>query len=226
MGALHHLWHAAISRLDWYWTGHVDWMAFNFLLALLPVLLAIALFGKRVKPTIAWFVGLGLFLLVLPYAPYVLTDVIHFNEAVDSAMTRRRGVVEFAPLYLLYLAGGFIAYVFCVRRCTRSISDLTRNRRAALIAFWGLHVVAVLGIYVGRVTRLHAWNIFTDTAASVEGLATMVDARLLVIVPATIVLGVLTRSAEQLYERTTRIVRNATLAIILAIKELSLSSAD
>ncbi len=217
MRLLTHALDAIASRLDWYWTGHVDWMAFNFFLAVLPVLLAVPLFRRGVRRSPLWFAGFGFFLLLLPYTPYVLTDIIHFDEAVDSAYSPLRGFVEFAPLYALYLIGAFGMYVWAVRRSAPTLVELTPAWLTTRRATWGLHAVAVLGIFVGRITRLHAWHPFTDPAFTVERLLSMASPLLLLMVPATLVLGASTWVALEACDRVAATARRFTRSVADAL---------
>jgi len=205
MGLLTRMFDAIAYRLDWYWTGHVDWMAFNFFLAILPIALAVPLFHQGTRRTPLWFVGFGLFLLLLPYTPYVLSDVIHFHAAVASSRSPARGVIEFAPLYILYFGAAVAMYAWTIRRAVPTIVELGRSRVSHRTATWSLHAMAVFGIYVGRVTRLQAWHPFTDPAVTVDRLHSMCDARMLVIAPTTLLLGGATWLTLAAFDRATAI---------------------
>src|SRR4051812_24343730 len=59
---------------------HGRWMVWNLALAAVPVFLAMALFRPGRRHGVGWWLGTALFVLFLPNAPYVLTDVVHLFD--------------------------------------------------------------------------------------------------------------------------------------------------
>ena len=57
----------------------------NLFLAFVPVALAPFVFRHRGERTPLWWTGLALFVLFLPNAPYVITDLVHLDGDVRSA---------------------------------------------------------------------------------------------------------------------------------------------
>ena len=57
-------------------------MGLDISLALIPFLLALLLFRFAKLPGLLWWPFFAVFVLFLPNAPYVLTDVIHFVAKV------------------------------------------------------------------------------------------------------------------------------------------------
>ncbi len=55
-------------------------MVWNLYLAAIPAVVALLLFRRPASRSVAWFAGFGVWLLFLPNAPYVLTDVVHLHE--------------------------------------------------------------------------------------------------------------------------------------------------
>src|SRR6478736_5332776 len=53
----------------------VWWMSWNLLLAAIPMLLAVLLFHRPRRHSVLWWGGVAAFVLFLPNAPYVVTDL-------------------------------------------------------------------------------------------------------------------------------------------------------
>jgi len=54
------------------------WIVWNLFLAFIPLMLSFWLFLKRSKKrSLLWWIGLIIFIVFLPNAPYLLTDIIH-----------------------------------------------------------------------------------------------------------------------------------------------------
>jgi uncharacterized membrane protein len=133
------------------------WMAWNLTLALVPLLLAAVLFRDRRRPTAAWWVGLAAFVILLPNAPYVLTDVVHFVPDVQGA-DRLSVALAFVAQYGLFFLVGVESYVASVVLLTRWLEARGRSW-ATVPAEVGIHAVCAAGVYLGRVGRLNSWDI-------------------------------------------------------------------
>src|SRR5689334_20704871 len=91
-------------------------MTWNLILAFIPALLAVRLFREGRRPSPGRWVGVVVFALFLPNAPYVLTDLIHLPGNVANAPTRSSVVFGFLPSYATFVAAGVLAYAFCLHR--------------------------------------------------------------------------------------------------------------
>jgi uncharacterized membrane protein len=111
--------------------------------------------------SIFWWIGLFLFIVILPNAPYILTDIIHFYDAVrtiDSAWTITLVVV---PIYIAFIGIGWFAYVISLTNisiyCTNNLIDRYTN-----IIELSLHLLCAIGIYIGRFIRFNSWSLVTQ----------------------------------------------------------------
>src|SRR4029078_8736761 len=106
-------WPPESARRDLVVRTNTVWMTVNLLLAALPFILALVLFVPGRPRTVAWWLGLGTFVVFLPNAPYVLTDVIHL-----SGQIRRTGSTLHAGLlvveYATFMAVGLALYGGCL----------------------------------------------------------------------------------------------------------------
>jgi uncharacterized membrane protein len=149
--------------------AHYDWMAWNIALAVFPLALGALLFRRAVRRTPVWWAGLATFVLFLPNAPYVLTDVIHLFDDIRGTHSDLMLLGVHLPLYLTFFAVGFGSYVAALglaRRYARA--ELTPLHWTGVEL--GLHVLCAAGMYLGRVVRLNSWEILTRPRAVVEGM--------------------------------------------------------
>jgi uncharacterized membrane protein len=151
------------------------WMAWNLTLALVPLLLATVLFRRGRRPTVAWWLGLATFLILLPNAPYVLTDVVHFVPDVQGA-DRLSVALAFVAQYGLFFLVGAESYVASVVLLTRWLEARGRSR-ATVPAELGIHALCAAGVYLGRVVRLNSWDIVLRPARFFDSLADLATPR-------------------------------------------------
>ncbi len=147
--------------------GNAFWMVWNLILAFLPALLALGLFFRPHRRTLLWWAGVGAFVLLLPNAPYVVTDIIHLRE--DAAEAASDGVLVFGvlPMYALFVLAGFLSYVLCVEGVVREVHQLRPKLHRVIIEL-PVHALASLGIVLGRITRLNSWDTVTHPRWTTE----------------------------------------------------------
>ena len=141
--------------------AHGAWMLWNTLLALVPLFLALALFRAGNRRTALWWAGVGAFLLFLPNAPYVLTDVVHLLRDIRHEDDDLTVLLVHVPTYLLFMAVGFGAYVVALRRLGAYLGSEALGRLWVPL-FLALQAAVAVGIYLGRVVRLNSWYVVTD----------------------------------------------------------------
>jgi uncharacterized membrane protein len=111
--------------------------------------------------SIFWWVGLCLFVAILPNAPYILTDIIHFYDAVrtiDSAWTITLVIV---PIYIVFIGIGWLAYVISLINIGKYAIKNQFDRHINIIEL-SLHLLCALGIYIGRFLRFNSWSLVTQ----------------------------------------------------------------
>jgi uncharacterized membrane protein len=152
-------------------TGN-GFMAWNTMLALVPLVLAFALFRHPQRLGVAWWAGLAGWLLFLPNAPYVLTDSIHLLDDIrdSSDWTFFAGLL---PVYGVFFAVGFTSYVVSLRLARRFVE--ARGRGSSWLAIETvLHALAAVGVYLGRFVRLNSWDVVvapSTVTATIDDLA-------------------------------------------------------
>jgi len=138
---------------------HLGWDLF---LALIPLGLSLLLFrhNTRIHP-LFWWLLLGVMVLFLPNAPYVLTDVIHFVSKV-----RVNPPLPIWAMSLLLLEF-FFYFLIGMQSFTLSLMlwgrKLKRHHAEWLILPIELIILGLsaFAIYLGRFDRLNSWDILS-----------------------------------------------------------------
>jgi uncharacterized membrane protein len=142
--------------------GNVGWMGWNTFLALVPLVLARVLFGRRERPRWLLVAGGAVFVAFLPNAPYVLTDALHLPRELAAARGDHWLAAALLGQYLCLFAVGFLAYVLSLVRLERWLADHGASPRAVLAVDLSLHGLCAVGIVLGRVFRFNSWDLVTD----------------------------------------------------------------
>lgn len=142
----------ALVAVRWIHSGYPAFLflIWNLFLAWLPLTMAMAAIALRRLPPLALASGAG-WLLFLPNAPYLLTDLLHLGRWggapfwYDLLMLL---VFAFAGLLLGFVSLGFM----------QSLVEEHFGRVAGwLFAFTAL-VLSSVGVYVGRFLRWNSWD--------------------------------------------------------------------
>ncbi|WP_310410260.1 DUF1361 domain-containing protein [Chamaesiphon sp. OTE_8_metabat_110] len=111
--------------------------------------------------SIFWWVGLFLFLAILPNAPYILTDIIHFYEAVRTLTSVWTITLIIVPIYIIFIGLGWLSYIFSLANVNRYLHKYQLDRYTNIIEF-SLHFLCAIGIYIGRFIRFNSWSLVTQ----------------------------------------------------------------
>ncbi|MEM8717833.1 MAG: DUF1361 domain-containing protein [Cyanobacteria bacterium P01_G01_bin.39] len=131
----------------------------NLFLALIPLVLSFYLFRSRVSINLLWGIAFLLFLVFLPNAPYVLTDSIHIIELSQNHPVWAI-ILVLIPQYTLFIMAGFQAYVISLIRLEQYLANLVSAKYLLLVNLL-VHVLCVVGIYIGRFERFNSWDFGT-----------------------------------------------------------------
>lgn len=160
--------HAVLAR-------HGEWMLWNTLLALIPLVLAWLLLRQHRRRNFGWWCGVAVAVAFLPNAPYVLTDIIHFLNDVRRGADDVEAVTVLAPVYAVFFAVGFGAYAAALRITRRYLRGLGWPRRRSALVELALHGSSAVGVYLGRVLRLNSWSLVTDPTSVLRSVASLLD---------------------------------------------------
>jgi uncharacterized membrane protein len=153
------------EALKLFWANFSDFMAWNLSLAIIPCVLSFILFAKRspkrlpVNPI--WWFGLATFILFLPNAPYIITDIIHFVDDVREPNVSDNGVIfVLIPQYIAFILLGFQCHVLSVINLIKYFSWLKLIKNTTCLEV-GINFICAIGVYLGRFNRLNSWDLFT-----------------------------------------------------------------
>jgi uncharacterized membrane protein len=139
------------ARRHAYGPGGFRYLIWNLSLAWLPLVFALLLYvAYRRRHTIAELVALGAaWLVFLPNAPYMLTDLIHIGDQ--------------HRLFDALILGSFAITALALGFASLLIVQLVVTRAAGAASGWlvaiGSLCAASVGIYLGRVQRLNSWDV-------------------------------------------------------------------
>jgi uncharacterized membrane protein len=131
---------------------HYAFVGANLVLAWIPLLLAYCL-SWSARSKLTWFAlppVAVLWILFLPNAPYLVTDLVHLQDGVNA--------VNVVLLSLLALIGILIGV-----KSVQLVQGAVERLFGPVAGWRAVQAVAVLtavGVYVGRVLRWNSWTIF------------------------------------------------------------------
>ena len=132
-------------------------MVWNLFLAGVPMALAVALFSLPMRRGSLWWSGFLLWLLFLPNAPYVLTDVVHMVD--DLSMTPSRlDAYKILALYGMFFGAGLVAYAVALQLFRAFLHRTVARRILVAPILLAVHGMCVIAMYVGRVLRFNSWD--------------------------------------------------------------------
>jgi len=156
--------------------ANARWMTWNLFLAAIPAGLAVAVFRHRGERGPLWWTGLALFMLFLPNAPYLLTDLVHLRGDVVRAADDTAVVTGVVPVYATVIGLGLLAYTFSLIELGRYLDrvGLAAHRMAIEL---GVHLLAAVGVVLGRFARLNSWEPVTEPHGTLERVVLTLSAR-------------------------------------------------
>ena len=138
-----------------YQSGTQKWLVWNLFLAWLPLLGAFAAYNLHHWPTrLRWLPIFGfafLWLLFLPNAPYLITDIIHLKQSNTVPLW-----YDLITLVSFAWTGSFLGLVslFLMQELVRRII----GRVASWLFVAGVLMLTGFGVYFGRFLRWNSWD--------------------------------------------------------------------
>lgn len=147
-----------ISRILIFDSTYFIYLLWNIFLAILPFVVGRMLswqenIGKLSK--IVFVLGSLIWILLLPNAPYIVTDFIHLG--------RGHGAPVLYDAFLLFSSAWLGLLLFM--HSLKDIEKIIRVKYGKLIATIKVPSIILLvsiGIYIGRYLRFNSWDVFTD----------------------------------------------------------------
>jgi uncharacterized membrane protein len=138
-----------------------------FIAIALIAIIILTLFDRRLRDarvrsqSIIWWIGLFPFVAILPNAPYILTDVVHFYDAVRTIPSAWMITLFIVPIYIVFIGIGWFAYVFSLVNLSVYLSKNYLAKHTKNIEL-SLHALCAIGIYIGRFLRFNSWSLVTQ----------------------------------------------------------------
>lgn len=154
------------EALELFWGNLSGFMTWNLFLAIIPCVLSFILFAmrspKRLPLNPIWWFGLVIFILFLPNAPYIITDIIHFVDDARATDVSDNGVIfVLIPQYIVFILLGFQCYVVSVLKLIKYLSWLKLIKNTTWLEV-SINFICAIGVYWGRFNRLNSWDVFTN----------------------------------------------------------------
>jgi uncharacterized membrane protein len=147
---------------------NAPWMGWNLVLALVPLALALLLF-RRTERGRWWWLGAASFVLFLPNAPYVMTDVIHLYTDVRTVQSDAVLSVAVLPQYAVFFLVGVGSYIASLMLAEQYVG----RRWVRPVA----HAVSSIGIFLGRSLRLNSWDVVARPSEVLHGVLSAFSVR-------------------------------------------------
>lgn len=142
------------------------YILWNLFLALVPFVISLVLlhlYKTKYFNKVVWSVGLVLWVLFLPNAPYLITDIIHLGATKAVPLIYDSLLLFSSALLGLVLAFSSLSHIEDILRQTFS------NKKTALIMVF-IIVMVSFGMYLGRYLRFNSWDIFINHYALLKDL--------------------------------------------------------
>ena len=162
------LWCVALYALRVERSGSLmfGFLLWNLFLALIPWLAS--LYGLRRQsrrfPTAAKVSAFAIWLLFLPNAPYILTDLLHLRP-------RSGAPLWFDLALLLSCAGTGLLLGYASLLNVERVVEERFGRVAAHVTTVTALMLSAFGIYLGRFLRWNSWDVVTDPRALLSDVA-------------------------------------------------------
>jgi uncharacterized membrane protein len=132
-------------------------LAWNLLLAWVPLVVALLAYDRYRRGTalLRLLPALGLWLLFLPNAPYIVTDFVHLSA--DSRAPLWFDGIELSAFSWTGMLLGFVSLYL--------VHAVVRHRFGGAAGWLGVLPVLALvsaGVYLGRVKRWNSWDLLTQ----------------------------------------------------------------
>jgi len=133
------------------------WMLWNLALAVAPWLISSWLVARR-RAAVTFAVGAAAWLLLLPNAPYLVTDLVHLHERPPVPLTV--DVLFFTAFALAGVGLGLVSLLSMEEEVRRRLGP-----RAGLALVLAVLPLCGWGVFLGRVQRWNSWDVLVRPGA-------------------------------------------------------------
>lgn len=142
-----------LARMHWAGNGLFLFLVWNLFLAWIPWLIsAFPLRKFSWKNPVKWGLA-GVWLLFLPNAPYILTDLVHLHTRAD---------VPFWMDLLLILSFALTGLVIGLASLRHIWEEAQMIPRLRVFLFPAICMLSAFGVYLGRYLRWNSWEVVSE----------------------------------------------------------------
>ncbi len=139
--------------------GQAFWLRVNLPLAVAPALGAFVLGRWRQRRGWAWWTGVMAVFLLLPNAPYTISDLKHLHDQMLWAPSRAAADYGVLPIYLLLALAGVLSYSYTLHVMQRELKARGWSAARRAVAEGLVDVACAVGVVLGRIPRLNSWDV-------------------------------------------------------------------
>ncbi len=147
-----------IARVIVFHSGYFTYLLWNIFLASLPFMISSVLLLYSEDQTldkVLLIIGCFFWLLFLPNAPYIVTDMIHLNRS-HSAPLIYDTFLLFSSAWVGLLLGFYsLSHIEKIIRRTSSL-------KKTALSMGGIILLTSFGMYLGRFLRFNSWDVFSS----------------------------------------------------------------
>lgn len=136
-----------------------DFLAWNLFLAWIPLFIAVFLSHYKSAGKlnlVALILGLVMWLLFFPNAPYIITDLLHLNHKTSYVIPIWYDALMLFSFAFAGLQAGFFSLFFIQQLLNQYLNEKI---------VWGMIGLSLAltgyGLYLGRILRWNSWDILT-----------------------------------------------------------------
>ncbi len=148
----------SVIRITVFHSSQFIYLLWNIFLAILPFIISSILlwyFNNKKLTKAIFVIGGIIWLLLLPNAPYIVTDMMHLG--------RGRIVIPLYDTFLLFSSAwvGLLLGMYSLSQ----IEKIIRSKYTTIVTFFiiaGIILLTSFGMYLGRFLRFNSWDVFSN----------------------------------------------------------------
>ena len=129
-----------------------SFLVWNLFLAFIPFIISFYLRQQQKPSKIKVLIGFCTWLLFLPNAPYLITDLIHLRHSGPVQIWLDMVMIS------LFAIGGLLCYSISMQQMEVVVAKFIKKQDVVLL-FVSIHFLTGFGIYLGRFLRFNSWDI-------------------------------------------------------------------
>ncbi len=130
-------------------------LVWNLFLAFIPFAISFLLKQQNKRSKYLLLLGFCTWLLFLPNAPYIVTDLIHLRHSGSTQIWLD------ALMIGLFALSGLLCYFLSMHQMEIVLSRYL-NKKPLLFLGIAIHFLTGFGIYLGRFLRFNSWDLLQD----------------------------------------------------------------